>query len=745
MSSTAEELAKALKTIDRPASFSVGGTQQTLAPGLSVQGVGPVALPLIPAQAQQLIAVAQQAPYGRGSETIVDTSVRRTWQISPTELQLTGKQWPKTLEAIVTRVANGLGISNPIDASLYKLLIYNQGSFFVPHRDTEKQAGMFATLVIALPSVSQGGALIVRHKDQEQRYDLQTDDAAEAAFAAFYADCVHEVVPVTQGHRLVLVYNLLRRGRGPLPKTPEFDVQQTRLTSLLTKWHHALHQPHTDEPLKLIFPLEHAYTPAELSFTALKGGDAGLGSVMTAAAPQAGCDVHLALVSIEESGSAENNGHWGRHNDRDFEIVEMFERIAVASSWRRPDGTPALFSGLPVKEEEFVPPIRFDKLKPDEQHFHEATGNEGASYERTYSRAAIIVWPTDRVLSVVNQAGLDVTLPYLEDLTQQGQRGADRTRRAQALELAKLTCSTWNMDRWDPKRNGERSPVGQFLTTLVTLNEPTLADTFLTALSARPGFDIGDCKAIANAVGILPDDRQAALARSLIATSASQALAAAARLLTLLEPSIAQDAAKAAAAAVPAGPQNKSAFDDWRRGPGVSPSFVADLMTGLCGIDAALANASVDRLLKNPAIYDFDDVLRPAIHRLLEDRNLAKKPAVLRLKQACLDHLNARTALPLEPPADWQRDSKLECKCVDCQALSRFLADATQPKWVFAAAQARRTHVEQSIRRSKADVKTATEKKGSPHQLVCTKTQASYERRRKQRKTDLTERQRLIG
>ena len=54
-----------------------------LAPRLEVEGVGQVALPLLPVQAEQLIATAQRAPYGRGAETIVDTSVRRTWQISP--------------------------------------------------------------------------------------------------------------------------------------------------------------------------------------------------------------------------------------------------------------------------------------------------------------------------------------------------------------------------------------------------------------------------------------------------------------------------------------------------------------------------------------------------------------------------------------------------------------------------------------------------------------------------------------
>src|SRR3954447_21900385 len=88
----------------------------------------------------------------------------------------------------LARVAEGLGVDAPITAEFYKLLLYDEGSFFVGHRDTEKAPGMFATLVVALPSSFAGGELVVRHKGREVRLDLRCDDPAEAAFAAFYAD-----------------------------------------------------------------------------------------------------------------------------------------------------------------------------------------------------------------------------------------------------------------------------------------------------------------------------------------------------------------------------------------------------------------------------------------------------------------------------------------------------------------------------------------------------------------------------
>jgi hypothetical protein len=80
----------------------------------------------------------------------------------------------------------------------------------VPHRDGEKLDRMIATLVIMLPSSHEGGELVVRHDGQERTIDVGADDEAafRIHFAAFYADCEHEVRPLRKGHRLCLVYNL---------------------------------------------------------------------------------------------------------------------------------------------------------------------------------------------------------------------------------------------------------------------------------------------------------------------------------------------------------------------------------------------------------------------------------------------------------------------------------------------------------------------------------------------------------
>ena len=118
MPSITTDLATVLRAVRRPGDFYVSGTTVFPTPSLEVEGVGPIALPLLPIQAEQLIAVAQRAPYGRGQDTVVDTQVRRTWQIGADRVRIGGKRWPSTLDDIVARAADGLGVTDPVTAEL---------------------------------------------------------------------------------------------------------------------------------------------------------------------------------------------------------------------------------------------------------------------------------------------------------------------------------------------------------------------------------------------------------------------------------------------------------------------------------------------------------------------------------------------------------------------------------------------------------------------------------------------------
>jgi predicted 2-oxoglutarate/Fe(II)-dependent dioxygenase YbiX len=750
MSSITDQLFNTLQNVQHPGNYYATGILEVFPPHLEVEGVGRIALPLLPIQAEQLVSSAEYAPYGRGQETIVDTQVRRTWQIDANRVTLSGKHWQKNLDDIVNRAAIGLGVSGEVRAELYKLLVYDAGSFFISHRDTEKAAGMFATLVVVLPSEYSGGELVVKHQQQQVKLDLCCDDPSEIAFAAFYADCVHEVLPITQGCRLTLIYNLLRTDKKmPLPKPPDYHREQDEVTSLLRNWAGELStDPHEEIPEKLIYLLEHAYTPAELGFDALKNADAAVAEVLVAAAGQADCEIHLALVSMEESGSAEYAGSGRYWDDDDFEVGEIIDRMETVSEWRRPDGQPSQLPVLPFSADEFCPPKAFEDMETDDVQFHEATGNEGASFERTYRCAALVIWPRARYLAIINQAGLSVTLPVLHDFCW---RWENETKDPNSsLWHEAHTLAGYMLRDWLPEDFGSRniyqgnSNVGDFLDYMCRLRDSEHLGRFWSMVAANGFYHKEYSSALVQAAELLPWTDVVNWAKQAITVSAVNAQEACAALLlglSLTKTGTAQDLSAAAHAlftALPGDPERFPQLQPWERSrTSVNIDLVVDILTCFSAIDAALAENTLNYLLAWPATYDMDKILAPAALQLTETAICRELPVVERLRNAVRMHLHTRVAETLEPPADWRRDSQISCTCRDCAELRTFLDNPDQSRWSFKAAEAKRKHIEYSIQRHRCDVNYDTNRSSRPYSLVCTKNKASYQRRVEQRNNDL--------
>lgn len=751
MPSISSALAACLGSVERPGDFCVGGHKWIFMPAIAVDGVGPMAFPLPPALVESLIGVAGAAPHGRGEETVFDRDVRRTWQIEPDRVRIDGRHWRETLTGLVAEAALGLGVSEPVTADFYKLLIYDAGSFFVDHRDTEKVPGMFATLTVVLPSAHDGGNLAVRHLGREIVLDLHPEEPSQIGFAAFYADCVHEVRPVESGYRVALVYSLRFLDEGGPQGPPDYRAERGQVAKLLRTW-----PVGPGEPEKLILPLEHAYTPAELSFDRLKGADAAVAAVVAGAAEDADCDIHLALVSIEETGSAEytdsygHRGRWSRDEEDgdEFEVGEVFDDAMFLSDWRHPDGSDAGFGEIPFDEDEFSPPGVFEDWAPDEQHFYEATGNEGATFERTYRRAGLVLWPRARRLAVLNRAGLAMTLPYLEDLTERwlaSDEGVDSPDRREADALCELMVQSWPLGF---RRADDDTRIEQMLDLLVRLKNTACIDAVLADLCAEGCYKACDNAAIVWAAACLARPRATELLARILSHNAPSDLPACGALLLRCvdaESGFAESAAPIGAALIdslPGDPAKPLERDDWQRPQPVTAGFVVDLLTALSRIDARAADAglaarAVAHIQAWPRTYKADEVLVPAAIVFAERPESSAWPAVRQLREACLDHLGQRIAEPLQPPEDWVRANSLTCDCADCRALGGFLVDPGERQWRLKAPEHRRRHVEGSVRTGRCDLDLQTERRGSPHTLIATKNQASYERRAKQRRRDL--------
>ncbi|KAK6836520.1 hypothetical protein PG987_007015 [Apiospora arundinis] len=177
-------------------------------PGLDVGGT-PIPLPLVsPRDAEVIRHACHQAPFGRGDETVIDESVRKTWEIGQEGFNCLNPEWNKFVGSLLGEASVGLGMPHGVQARRYKLLLYDPGSFFKPHKDSEKAPGMIATVVICFPSVHEGGDVHLSHRGEKHTLVTSRSSAYDITALAWYSDVTHEVKEITAGHRLALTYNI---------------------------------------------------------------------------------------------------------------------------------------------------------------------------------------------------------------------------------------------------------------------------------------------------------------------------------------------------------------------------------------------------------------------------------------------------------------------------------------------------------------------------------------------------------
>ena len=496
-------LEELLLSIDRPGDFCAHGKLFAPMPRLEVEGVGLLSFPVPDIQVRALIAAAEPAPYGKGPDTLVDTSVRDCRQIDAARIHVSGGAWGDTFKRILDSAAVGLGCrAERLDARIYKLLVYEPGGFFAAHRDTEKDDGMIATLSISLPVAGGGGELIVRHREREAAIDMNAEEPSELAFAAFYADCAHEVRPVREGHRLSLVFNLcVRAGDEDTPRqAPDFTSHADRIAARLAAW-----RDRPDASDKLVWMLDHDYSEAGLSFDTLKNADAALARTLAPAAARADCELYAAIVHASARGGATYDGDyvdgwedWDDMDAGDMEMDEAYETRVWLDGWAGRDDRRPPFDEVPVLSGELLPQGALDDAEPDNQWLHEATGNEGVTLERAYRRAAFVIWPRSRTLDVIASTGVDNAVDWVAaELDSNGGTADERIGHL----FTKL------IDLWptDGSHDDDRAERGRVLDLLSGIGDEARTRRFLLDV-VLSRYRPGDNEHLPAAIGIVGPD-----------------------------------------------------------------------------------------------------------------------------------------------------------------------------------------------------------------------------------------------
>ncbi len=767
------ELESLLFSVKRPGDFYSAGAVETAMPKIVVEGVGTLSFPVPPAQAKAIIAAAaERAPYGRGDKTLVDETVRKVWQIPPEKLSISGKGWTVAFADIVQDVADEMGCGDAsVEAEFYKLLVYDEGAFFVSHRDSEKTGGMFGTLVVSLPSEHEGGTLIIRHAGREVRHELRVTEPSEVRYAGFYADCEHEVLPIASGYRVCLIYNLIQRAaKSDKLTAPDHREAVATIAKSLRSW---ASQPQM--PAKCVYLLEHQYTEAGLAFAALKNGDSALAGVLREAAAQADCALHLGLVHIEESGWAEytGDGYYGRgryddEEEDEYEVGEVCDGAKYIAQWRAPNDAPADFGKLPLADDELIPVGALDDEEPDEIHFSEATGNAGADFERTYLRAALVVWPNTRFNDVCLAGGMDATIARIGQLATESRDNAKRSAAISGIEgLLRSTIKRWSNHYEQSKQ------LCTLLTHLVAANEPRLFEQIFAPI-ILPQYDGKQNEQFAACATMLGGERATPLMRELCAhtkvrpaqcmdlwlrltnrkpLNEAQLYTVAAELIAHLPQARQQDTPKQERAYF----SSYSGFvetvkkyaDDLRaaeaEGTIVTAKQCANFLTALRPFGDPLLPDAVSAIIQNGTVFPIESVLLPALEMCKAEPEWAAHPQLARLWTHAANHYLRRSETAPAAPTDWMQDAQISCTCEDCRALVAFARDPLKQVHPFRVKKERRQHLHEKINAAKLDMTHLTDRKGSPQTLVCTKTRATYEAACNQHRTDQADMRRLLA
>lgn len=713
-----EKIALLLRGGELTGTFSAETSAPVAGVTLSVGGIGPIKLPVGAAQERALVSVARPAMFGLGEETLTDTSVRDTWELTADQVSL-GGAWAQVLEEALVEVHEGLGLPRGarLRAVPHALLVYGPDQFFAPHQDSEKDDEMVATLVVSLPSVHTGGELVVSHGGQTRTY--RHTDRGTIGFVAFYADCVHEVRPVRSGRRVTLTFNLLvTYDADAIEIDPDEELAGLVGEHFATPVAGSRSRKPFAVPNRLVVLLDHQYSERGLAAGRLKGRDVEWAGRLRVAADRVGCVSALALAEIRQTWSADEvdrswrNGYDDDDDDEDeqcddgmssalYEVGELIEDEISLGWWKRAGVSRGEQISLSVGAGEVCAVTPTASLTPYESEYEGYVGNYGNTLDRWYRRAAIVLWPKERDFIARAEADLPTALAELDARLGDGD-DLERAR-ADALVLVDLLGV------------GSAGLVAQVLSVADAIDDAEVAHGLLARLSGD-GLTADHATMLAAVVTRYGDAWMRRLVESWFpsggyrhghwewASGTLLDLASGLRqvggdsVVTQVCRRIWASLSVSIGAALAAGPRSRSASMASIVEPAEAlfKAADADLVEQFVASLAACGDGALDLEL-------------PLLRRLGSD-------APASLVDDAVRRLDLQLAVPPRREDDWSITWS-GCGCDLCDRLQSFLADrsATEIDWPLRAD--RRQHVHQRIDAAELPVTHRTIRKGSPYTL----------------------------
>lgn len=754
-----KDIAGVLQQIAAPGSFATRRTAGADDLHVEVKGVGPIRFPISAAMGRRLCAAARPARYGLRDQTLLDRDVRDCGEIPKSRIRIDQRRWKRTLGPRLAQIGRDLGVSSgsQLKAELYNMLVYEPGQFFVSHQDTEKTDDMIATLVVTLPSAFKGGAMVIEHHDEKITYRAA---GGGLTFVAFYADCHHEVRPVTEGYRVVLTYNLRLENDGSAIRLPaaskDADVLAKRIqthfeTPLPPRWEG---DPPRDPPDRFVYLLDHQYTQKSLAWHRLKNADAARAATLRAVAERMDCRIALALADVHETWSCEDGydeygGRW-RYHDRygelqdedpeDHTLVELIESGIELRHWVDLEGKKLLPISSPVGSEEVCYTRASVDLNPFTSEHEGYMGNYGNTVDRWYHRAAVLLWPRERTFVIRAKASASWAIRQLDKALKTGSLH-------EAQSMAGQLVPFWESVA---RREQSRGFVENTLRVAEGIQLPEVASSLLKpfALEQLSPYTAPLWARLLERYG-------GEWCEALLAHYASNHEGPGREAWLLSLPGFCE-ALRSAGSAGAIELARWLTNQQWRWIVGESTACREGL-PGKYATDKLLRlHKPILRLLESSVIAE-DPRLKREILKFPASSELAAAELallVLLLRAAAADRrrgllaalglesvhgrctraLRARLNDPPRAADDWSMPAPPGCTCGLCRTLASFLVARDRNRFEWPLAKAGRSHVHRTLDRYDLPVTHETRRSGSPHTLVLTKTKTLFEREQAKRK-----------
>ena len=685
-------------------------------PGLEINGIGEIGLPLEVETAKKIITVSQKAPFGMGSKTIVDETIRNTWELDPRFFKLNNTDWEKFIEKTLAKVREGLGLENSnIKASLYKLLLYEKNSFFKKHKDSEKEDGMFGTLTICLPSKFEGGELSVYFDEKESTIDFSKASMYKIPFAAFYADCDHEIKPIKNGYKLSLVYNLIIDKSKDTIKLEKNSAYVNQISELLKS---NIDEFNTNPKIYL---LDHQYTPANFGESTLKLRDKQIAQTLFESAKNAGYYAKLCLLTHYKMGALDSDEDYygnyrsGKEETGDGSMGEIYEEYTLLENWAN-DNTPSL-GQLSAENIDILNPIIYDEQNPIEEEEEGYTGNAGMTMEYWYHYGAIVLFPLNKINEILKEKPESVLLEWLNYISE--------NKKFENLEFTNSLVTLLANNPSSPYR--EKLDYSSLTTILAQIKNDSLFTLANPILINK--FEQISTKSWIELLVHLPIQNRNEIISKAIERKNGNVVEKHLAILILSLP----DEHKISAEFLM--PNLKMLIESY------STIFDITSKTETNQIKSKIIEQSIVILsaLKTDELETiFFNLITPNVNRNFVHKIAA--PALLNLKEnklyvskklieICLKKLEKNISNKPHPPNDWQRAIPKESKKGEIwDILIPFLESPTLEKIEYKKAQGYRNEMENGIRNAHLDLDTQTIKRGTPHTLLITKNVATYKK-----------------